>query len=99
MHSVYMLRCLDGTYYVGSTSDLERRLGEHQTGFFRDYTSTRLPIDLVWSQEFPTEPEAFATERQVKGWSRAKKEALIGGDWDKLHEIVKKERKIREARK
>ena len=99
MHYVYILKCSDGTYYTGSTSDLERRLGEHQIGFFKGYTRARLPIDLVWSQEFPPEHEAFATERQIKGWSRAKKEALIRGDWDGLREIVKKERKTREARK
>ncbi len=99
MHCVYMLRCSDGSYYVGSTSDLEYRLEEHKTGFFGGYTSKRLPVELVWSQDFPSEHEAFMTERQIKGWSRAKKEALIRGDWDGLHEIVKLERKTREARK
>lgn len=99
MHYVYMLRCADGSYYVGSTSDLERRLEEHQTGFFGGYTSKRLPVELVWSQDFPTEHQAFLTERQIKGWSRAKKKALIRGDWDSLHEIVSQERKTREARK
>jgi predicted GIY-YIG superfamily endonuclease len=96
---VYILRCSDGSYYVGSTCDLEHRLGEHQTDYFRGCTSSRLPVELVWSAEFPTENDAFLTERQIEGWSRAKKEALIRGDWDELHGIVKKERKTREARK
>ena len=99
MHTVYILKCSDGSYYVGSTSNLEHRLGEHQTGVYRGYTSTRLPIELVWSTEFPTEHDAFLIERQIKGWSRAKKEALIRNDWDGLHEIVKQERKAREAKK
>jgi len=99
MHYVYILKCSDGSYYAGSTSNLERRLGEHQTGAYRGYTSTRLPVELVWSTEFPTEHDAFLTERQIKGWSRAKKEALIRGDWDRLHGIVKRERQTREATK
>jgi len=99
MHTVYILKCSDGSLYVGSTSNLERRLGEHQTGVYRGYTSTRLPVELVWSTEFPTEHDAFLTERQIKGWSRAKKEALIRGDWYGLHEIDKLERKTRETRK
>ncbi len=99
MHYVYMLRCADDSYYIGSTSDLEHRLAEHQAGFYGGYTSKRLPVELVWSQDFPTEHVAFLTERQIKGWSRAKKEALIRGDWDGLHEIVVQERKTRESRK
>ena len=97
MHYVYILRCSDNSYYTGSTGNLERRLEEHRTGFYQGYTSTRLPVELVWSDEFPTENEAFLTERQIKGWSRAKKEALIRGDWDGLHDIVKLERRSREA--
>ncbi len=99
MHYVYILKCFDGSYYVGSTPDLERRLVEHQTGYFQGYTASRLPVALVWSAEFPTEHDAFLRERQIKGWSRAKKEALIRGDWDGLHEVVKQERKKREASK
>ena len=99
VYYVYILKCADGSYYVGSTTDLERRLEEHRTGFFGGYTSKRLPVNLAWSENFPTEHEAFVTERQIKGWSRAKKEALIRGDWDGLHEIVRLERVTRAARK
>jgi len=99
VHFVYILQCADGSYYTGSTTDLERRLTEHQTGFFKGYTASRLPVELVWSSEFPTEHDAFLCERQIKGWSRAKKEALIRGDFDEIHSIVKKERNQREAKK
>ena len=98
-YSVYILRCADDSYYVGSTSDLEHRLEAHQAGHYGGYTSHRLPVKLVWSCDFPTEHDAFLTERQIKGWSRAKKEALIRGDLDDVHEIVRKERLVREARK
>ena len=94
---VYILRCSDGSYYVGSTSDLDRRLWEHKTGYFKKgYTYSRRPVELIWEADFPTEHDAFLQERQIKGWSRAKKEALIKGDWDGLHEIVKTERRRRE---
>src|SRR3990172_4029343 len=99
MHYVYILKCSDDSYYTGSTTDLERRLAEHRDGFFKGYTSSRLPVEFVWSAEFPTEHDAFIIERQIKGWSRAKKEALIRGDWDTLHTIVRDERKRREAAK
>jgi predicted GIY-YIG superfamily endonuclease len=99
MPFVYILRCADGSYYTGSTSDLERRIVQHQSGYFKGYTSSRLPVELIWQQEFPTEHDAFVCERQIKGWTRAKKEALIHGDFDAIHEIVKRERKQREARK
>jgi len=93
------LKCADGSYYTGSSTDLRRRLAEHQSGFFKGYTSSRLPVQLVWSAEFPTEHDAFLCERQVKGWSRAKKEALIRGDFEEIRAIVKRERQEREARK
>ena len=95
MHYVYILRCSDGSYYVGSTSNLEHRLGGASGGRVPAATqASRLPVELVWSTEFPTEHDAFLTERQIKGWSRAKKEALIvRGDWNGLHEIVTQERK------
>jgi putative endonuclease len=87
---VYMLRCRDGSYYVGSANQLERRLGEHQTGVFGGYTSSRLPVDLVWSEEFEHASDAIAAERQIKGWSRAKKEALINGDWAAIVHLSKR---------
>ncbi len=80
----YMLRCADGTYYTGHTDDLERRIGQHQTGAVRGYTFERRPLELMWSQQFSTRAEALEAELQVKGWSRSKKEALIAEDWPAL---------------
>ena len=96
----YLLLCADGTYYVGSTTDLERRLYEHENGVYpRAYTYSRRPVKMVWCQQFPTVEEAYAFERQVHGWSRAKKEAFIRGDWEGIHLVVREERKRRERRK
>ena len=80
-----MLRCSDETYYVGHTDNLETRVAAHESGLIPGYTEMRRPLELVWSQEFSEREQAFAAERQVKGWSRAKKEALIRGDWDGVH--------------
>jgi putative endonuclease len=75
---VYMLRCSDGSYYVGSTrATLERRVIEHNERKYPGFTKSRRPVTLVWSQEFQLITDAIAAERQLKGWSRAKKEALI----------------------
>ena len=80
----YILRCADGSYYTGHTDNLEARIGGHQSGQIKGYTCKRRPVELVWSQDFPTRIEALETERRIKGWSRAKKEALITGDWELL---------------
>ena len=73
---VYIVRCADESFYTGMTSELELRLAEHQEGLEpKAYTFSRRPIELVWSQDFPNHDEAFRVERQIKGWSRAKKEA------------------------
>jgi len=80
----YMLRCNDGSYYVGHTDDLERRIAQHSCGEPRCYTSNRRPIVLVWSQEFASRDEALAAERQIKSWSRAKKAALVRGYWREI---------------
>jgi predicted GIY-YIG superfamily endonuclease len=85
---VYLLRCHDGTYYAGHTDDLERRLGEHQGGVGADYTLRRRPVQLVWSEYLPSRDEAFTFERRIKGWTRAKKEALIARDWERVHELA-----------
>ncbi len=86
---VYMLRCADGSYYVGTATgdDLEKRIAEHQAGVYPGYTFTRRPVHLVWSGYFDRITDAIAAERQIKGWSRTKKQALIEGDWAamKLH--------------
>ena len=84
----YMLRCADGRYYVGHTDALEQRLAQHEAGRESSYTAKRLPVALVWSQDFASRDEALTAERQIKGWSRAKKEALIAGDWQRLHELA-----------
>jgi len=78
----YLLRCADGRYYAGHTDNLEFRIAQHQSGELKGYTHDRRPIELVWSGSFADRDQAFAAERQIKGWSRAKKEALIRGDWD-----------------
>ena len=88
----YMLRCSDGSYYVGCTAgaDLEKRIVEHQSGAFGGYTSLRRPVDLVWSQQFERISDAVAAERQIKGWGRAKKEALIAGDWASVRKLARR---------
>jgi predicted GIY-YIG superfamily endonuclease len=86
---VYILKCSDGSYYTGSEVDLEKRIAEHMARTFDGYTSKRLPVGLVFSYEMPTIFEAFLRERQIKGWARRKKEALIKGEWDKLIEYSK----------
>jgi putative endonuclease len=78
---VYMLRCSDGRFYTGHTDDLDRRISEHHAGGFCDFTSRRRPVELAWQGYFPTRIEALEAEQRIKAWSRAKKEALIHGDW------------------
>lgn len=85
----YMLHCRGGFYYVGHTDDLERRVGDHKSGLILGFTADHLPVEHVWSQEFPTRDEARAAEKQVKGWSRAKKLALIRGDWERISALAK----------
>jgi putative endonuclease len=77
----YILLCADKSYYTGHTEELEHRVAEHQFGRHCGYTRERRPVRLVWPQDFPTRYEAWSAERQIKGWSRAKKKALIEGDW------------------
>ena len=84
---VYILRCADGSYYVGHTSDLSRRIARHNEGKAAVHTAARRPVTLAYSEEFETERQAIARERQLKGWTRAKKEALIAGDLDLLRRL------------
>ncbi len=94
---VYMLRCADGSYYTGMTNNLELRLAQHQTGVLAgSYTASRRPVKLMWSESLATHDEAFQRERQIKGWSRLKKEALIRGDWQAVQRIVKDEHNRRQ---
>ncbi|BBA34754.1 tRNA/rRNA methyltransferase SpoU [Methylocaldum marinum] len=84
---VYILRCRDGSYYTGHTDNLEKRVAEHQTGLCEGYTASRLPVELVFSQEFSSRTEALAMEQQIKGWSRRKKEAMMRGDWNEVNRL------------
>ena len=81
MFYVYMLRCADQSYYVGHTDNIDIRLAAHNSGSIRGYTANRRPVQIVWCETFGTRDEAFICERRIKGWSRAKKEALIREDW------------------
>ncbi len=85
---VYLLLCRDGTFYAGHTDELEARLLQHQTSD-TGYTATRKPVELVWQGEFESREGALAFEQQIKGWSRAKKEALIAGDWDRVQVLAR----------
>lgn len=80
----YILECADGTYYVGSTTDLERRLGEHNEGLGAAYTRHRRPVRLAWAGQYERIDQAFAFEKRVQGWSRRKRQALIDGRFDLL---------------
>jgi tRNA/rRNA methyltransferase len=86
----YMLRCADDSYYVGQTDDLATRIAAHQSGSVPGHTQKRRPVTLVWSQDFSTRAEALAAERQIKRWTRAKKEALICGDWGEIKQLARK---------
>lgn len=87
---LYILRCADGSYYTGHTTNLERRIAEHQLGEGSNWTKSRLPVKLVFTQELPDASQALIIEQQIKGWSRAKKEALIAEQWDLLRYFSKK---------
>jgi predicted GIY-YIG superfamily endonuclease len=85
----HMLHCGDRSFYVGHTNDLDVRIATHMSGEFGGYTSTRLPVTLVWCDEFPSRYEALSAERQIKWWSRAKKLALIRGDWPLISKLAR----------
>ena len=88
---VYMLRCADGSLYVGSTRDLRSRLFQHEIGDGAAYTSDRRPVELVWHEEYEKVSHAFAREKQVQKWGRAKRLALIAGDYEGLPALAKKD--------
>lgn len=90
----YMLVCVDGAFYVGHTDNMEQRLSQHESGKIDGYTAARLPVKLVWYQSFQERNSAFIVERKIKGWSRAKKEALIVQDWQTLSELCSRAKKI-----
>ena len=89
---VYMLECADGSYYVGFTQRqyLEERISEHEPAWSTGYTSKRRPVKLVWPGHVPRIIDAIAAERRIKGWSRAKKQALIRRDWLALQQLAKR---------
>ncbi|NLA25535.1 MAG: GIY-YIG nuclease family protein [Bacteroidales bacterium] len=84
---MYILKCANGTYYTGSTTDLERRLAQHQSGEGANYTRKHLPVELVYFEEFQRIDEAFYREKQVQGWSSAKKKALINAETNLLNKL------------
>ena len=84
----YLLHCSDGSYYAGHTDDLDARVAQHQSGAMPGYTRDKRPVELLWAERFPDRDSAFAAERRIKGWSRAKKEALVRGDWAALKRLA-----------
>ncbi|WP_166300878.1 GIY-YIG nuclease family protein [Bradyrhizobium sp. 26S5] len=89
---IYMLRCADNSYYVGSATgdDLRPRIEQHNAGTFPGYTYNRRPVVLVWSEYFDRVTDGIAAERQIKGWGRAKKEALIKSDWKTVSRLARR---------
>ena len=85
---VYLLRCSDASYYVGQTDNMDVRMHQHSQGAI-GYTAVRKPFELLWQGEFETREGALAFEQQIKGWSRAKKEALVRGDWDEIQQLAR----------
>ena len=91
---VYILLCADGSYYTGSTNDLERRIQEHQNGMGANHTKKRLPVSLLYYEKYDRIDDAFYREKQIQGWSRKKKEALINGAPELLPKLAKAYRDI-----
>ena len=91
MFWVYILHCNDNSYYTGHTDNLDNRLAQHQHKMIPTcYTSSRLPVQLVYSQSFPTREEALSAEKQIQGWNRKKKAALIQHDWKSVSYYAKR---------
>ena len=88
---VYLLRCSDGSYYAGHTDNLEGRMWQHHEGLASDWTRRRRPVALVWCEAAGTREEALAFEQRIKGWTRAKKEALIAADWNRVSWLSRKQ--------
>ena len=94
---VYMLRCGVGPYSGGHTDERERGVAPQRGGAGEGYTRQRLPVDLVWAQETASREEAIVAELRIKGWGRAKKEALVRGDWQKVKELARSRQGLRQA--
>lgn len=86
---VYVLRCVDGAYYTGHTENLDSRVASHQAGEIEGFTRSRRPVELVFSQECGSRIEALEAEQRIKGWSRAKKEAMFRGDWAEVSRLAR----------
>lgn len=87
---VYIVECKDTSYYTGMCNDLDRRLWEHNTGYDEEcYTYSRRPVELKYCQRFQYVTEAIKWEKQLKGWSRKKKEALFKEDWNEIRQLAK----------
>jgi predicted GIY-YIG superfamily endonuclease len=87
---MYILECADGSYYVGSTKDLDQRMAQHLSGLGSRYTAGRLPVKLIYAEEYERISDAYNREKQVQNWSRAKREALINGKYELLPPLAKK---------
>lgn len=85
---VYILRCSDNSYYTGHTDDLDLRIEKHSERKLTGYTSTRLPVKLVFAEQFVSRLEALEMEQRIKGWSRKKKEAMMCGDWKEVQRLA-----------
>jgi predicted GIY-YIG superfamily endonuclease len=92
MFYAYILKCADASYYTGHTENIEARLLAHDSAYYKCYTSTRRPVQLVWCEGFETREEALGSERQIKGSRRSKKDALIAGDWQELVRLARMRR-------
>ena len=85
---LYILKCVNGAYYIGHTDNIEQRMSQHNLGSISNcYTTDKRPLELVYLENFSTRDDAFHAERQVKGWSRKKKEAFIKGDWEEIVQL------------
>jgi putative endonuclease len=89
MPYTYILRCSDGSFYTGSTWNLDKRIGDHMVGLGSKYTRSRRPVELVYMEEYSRIDEAYAREKQIQGWNRKKKEALIEGCPERLVQLAK----------
>jgi putative endonuclease len=91
--TVYILLCVDGSYYTGMTTNSEQRMAEHHWGKYPDsYTYGRRPVKLVWHHAFTNDTDAILWEKRIQGWSRKKKEALIKGDWGFMQHLAKRQK-------
>ncbi len=86
---LYVLECADGSFYIGHTDDLDRRMEQHDLGLGCAYTARRRPVKLLHVERFETRYEALTMERKLKGWSRAKKKAYMAGDWNTVGRLAK----------